>query len=182
MTHGRNKRRGRCIPGCRGTSSGWANDNAHAECCWDENAVAEYVPTAVRVQAVPVVRLGARLSCAFHDLGDDPGLRLGIGIHVRPVLLHQGTLGALVQVPVLGISAQAVSEQQVVIGSRIADFQDVHMNIASGGPHHAMTRLPNSKFIASSELMVEVVLLGSDVHEGDEDIDDGLRCEPGHRG
>ena len=72
--------------------------------------------------ADPDARLGVRSLGTFHELGDDCGFRLGISIHVRPVLLHQGTLGALVQVAVLGASAQVIAKQQVVIGSLSADF------------------------------------------------------------
>ena len=121
-----------------------------------------------------------RLPGAFLDLGDDRSLGFGVGVHIRPVLIYQRALGALVQVAILRFRAQVVAKTQEIQCLLVPDFVDVHVDIAGKGAHHAASGLADAEFVASVQELVEVVLFGRDVVNGDEDVEDRLHCQSRH--
>src|SRR3546814_184103 len=113
-----------------------------------------------------------RLPGPVLDRSDHLGLGVGIGVHVRPLLRHQRPLGLLIEVTILGVLAQVVAQQQIVVGFRCATGEDVHVYVALGCAHHPVSGLAHPQFIACAQKWVEVVLLGGDVVDTDEDVDD----------
>jgi predicted nucleic acid-binding protein len=60
-------------------------------------------------------------------------------------------------------------------------LEDVDVHVALRCAHQAMSRLANPEDIAGVKERVEIVLFGSDVTDGDHDVDDGLCCKTGNR-
>lgn len=73
-----------------------------------------------------------------------------------------------------------IAQEKILVHSRIAPFEDVHVDVALRSAHEAMSRLPNAQFVARLEKRIKLVFFGGDVVDRNHDVDDRLRCQSGN--
>src|SRR5829696_7694197 len=120
-----------------------------------------------------------------NDALDNLGLCLGVVLHARPLPARQLALRPSVELPVPFILAQALAQQQVAVDLGRARGEDVHVYVLRRGPEYPVlveSRLAHTQDVASSLYGGHVEPLVTGVFDHEQNVQYGLRGEPGHRG